>query len=86
MIMGNKVIIENPDITIDEVWPVSTEICPNGGIGVDWTARIGWGQWTLYWGEDGKLHADTECLDNNENKLFTKAILHALVDEIVIDR
>lgn len=73
------------ELQIDEVWPVSTDICKKGGIGIDWSGDIGFGQWTVWWGEDGKLHADTECLDNNDSKKFTKAILERLVDLIVVD-
>lgn len=70
---------------IDEIWAVNTEIISNGGIGIDWSGPIGFGQFVLYWGEDGKLHADTECLSSNENKDFIKTILNLLVDEIVVD-
>ena len=73
------------NLYIDEVWPISTEIVPNGGIGIYWSGAIGFGQFILYWGEDGKLHADTECLSSNKNKDFVKAILNLLVEEIVVD-
>jgi len=73
------------NLHFDEVWAISTEIVPNGGIGIDWSGAIGFGQFILYWGEDGKLHADTEGLSSNENKDFIKAILNLLVEEIVVD-
>lgn len=73
-------------LEIDEVWPVSTDIHPNGGIGVSWSAQgIGFGEYVLWWGDDGKLHADTEYMDKGEHKEFTEAILAALVKEIIID-
>ena len=80
-----RVIITDPHVKIDEVWPVSTEIHPNGGIGIDWSADIGFGQFILHWGEDGKLHAYTECMDKGEDKVWTKLMLTKLVDEIIID-
>ena len=81
----SKVEIKDPHIEIERVWPVSTKVVPNGGIGIDWSADIGFGQFTLHWGEDGKLHAYTECMDKGEDKLWTKLMLMKLADEIVID-
>ena len=80
-----KVTVTNPHIVIEKIWPVSTKLYPNGGIGIDWSADIGFGQYVLYWGNDGKLHADTECMDSGEDKRWTRAMLMKLVDEIVID-
>lgn len=73
------------EYSIDEIWPVSTKICPNGGIGIDWSGPIGWGQLVLYWGKDDKLHADTECLSSNEDKSFIKIILNLLPNFIKVD-
>ena len=39
----------------------------------------------LFWGEDGKLHADTEFMDRGEDKAFTAEIMRLLVEQIVID-
>lgn len=72
-------------LQIDEIWPVSTKVKPNGGIGVYWSGDIGFGEFCLYWEDDGKLHADTEYLDKDNDKRFTEAILKLLVKEIVID-
>ena len=73
------------EYSIDKIWPVSTEIVPDGGIGIDWSGPIGWGQFVLYWEEDGKLHADTECLSSNEDKRFIKEILKLLPAFIEVD-
>lgn len=81
--MINKTKID--EYIIDRVWPVSTEIVPNGGIGIDWIGPIGWGQLTLYWGEDEKLHADTELLSTNEDKRFIEEILKILPEYIIVD-
>ena len=72
------------DYTID-IWPVSTKIVPDGGIGINWIGPIGWGECVIYWGEDNKLHADTECLSTKEDKKFLKMMLDKLIDEIIID-
>lgn len=73
------------DYSIDELYPISTEIIPDGGIGIKWSGPIGWGEFALYWGEDNKLHADTEHLASNQNKNFIKKILNLLIDEIIVD-
>ena len=72
-------------LQIDEVWPVSTKVCPNGGIGVYWSGDVGFGEFALTWGDDGKLHADTEHMDRGEDKRFTEAILKLLAAQIIID-
>lgn len=73
------------DLQIDEVWPVDTRVHKNGGIGVYWSGDIGFGEFVLAWGEDGRLHADTEYLDSEDDRSFTEAILRLLVKEIIID-
>ena len=72
-------------IDIDEVWPINTKVIPNGGIGVSWSGNIGFGEYQLFWGDDGKLHADTEHMDRGEDKRFTKLILQKLSEYITID-
>lgn len=34
-------------LQIDEVWPVSTRVRPNGGIGVYWSGDVGFGEFVL---------------------------------------
>lgn len=72
-------------LQIDEVWPVSTVVYPNGGIGVYWSGDVGFGEFALIWGDDGKLHAHTEHMDRGEDKRFTEAILELLAAQITID-
>ena len=76
---------KNNEYIIDRVWPVSTKVIPDGGIGIDWSGPVGWGQLTLYWGEDEKLHADTEFLATNEDKTFIEKILKILPEHIIVD-
>ena len=72
-------------LEINEVWIAKNDLCPNGCIGIDWSGNIGFGQWVAELGDDGKLHANTECMDSNDDKLFTKQLLEALLKEIVIE-
>ena len=71
------------NLEITEIWPLSTEVVKNGGIGIEWSSDAGYGQLVLYWQGD-KLCADTEHMCLNENKTFLKAVLNHLADKINI--
>lgn len=75
------------DLEIYEPYPLPvSDMCPKGGIGLDWSAPLlGWGQFHLWWDDENNLHADTECLDHGEDKQFTQAILNELCKRIIID-
>ena len=73
------------DIHIDDVWPVSREVFPLGGIGVNWHADIGFGEASLYFTNSGELHADTEYMCDHEDREFLKNVLAKLAEEVIID-
>ena len=75
--------IEN--LQIDDIRIRQHEVCPNGVIIIEWSSNIGWGRYDLALGDDGMLHAYTECMDRGEDKEFTKAILAELVNKIVVE-
>ena len=75
--------IEN--LSIDDIRIRQHEVCPNGVIIIEWSANIGWGRYDLVLGDDGMLHAYTECMDRGEDKEFTKMILDKLVEKIVVE-
>ena len=78
--------LEKDRVWIDMIMPIPIrEMFPYGGIVVEWSGTIGWGEYSLYWGKDKKLHADTEHMDSDENREFTREILSQLVDRIIID-
>jgi len=82
--MGDK--MDDKNVVITEIWPLSTNVHPNGGIGISWAAKgIGFGEYVLFWGDDNKLHADTEYMDCGECKSFTREVLSALANEVIID-
>ena len=52
------------------------------GFTVGWDSpKIGFGDLTIWLGEDGKIHADTECM----SKEFVSLLLSKLVDFIVVE-
>ena len=75
--------IEN--LSIDEIWINRHDVCPNGVLGINWSANIGWGELVLRLGDDGLLHAYTEHMDKGEDKSFTRTVLLELLNYIVID-
>lgn len=83
--MLNKPKDLTADLQIDEIWIAKHELCPNGILGIEWSGAAGFGRYELILRDDGLLHAYTECMDKKEDKAFTKAILTALIDKIVIE-
>ena len=77
--------MEIKDLSIDDIWIRVHEYCPNGVICIEWSANIGFGRYELVLGDDGKFHAYTEYMDKDEDKEFTKIILNALVDKIIVE-
>ena len=76
--------IEN--LTIDEVWiNRHPEACPNGVLGIEWSANVGFGRFEIILDDKGVPHALTEYMDKGEDKAFTEAILAELLKIIVID-
>lgn len=77
--------MEIKNLKIDKILITKTSTCPDGLICIDWSANVGFGEYTLVLEKDGMLHAYTESMDNGENKEFSKAILAELLNKIVIE-
>ena len=77
--------MEIKDLNIDEIWICVHECCPNGVIGIEWSANVGFGRYELILGDDGLFHAYTEHMDKCEDKRFTEAILKELINKIVVE-
>ncbi len=54
-----------------------------GRIRISWIGDIGWGEYTL-WQEEGVWYADSECLDNNNDKEFIRKLLNKFIEQIII--
>lgn len=73
-------------LVIDEIRPISTQFAPDGGLSVDWSCPgIGFGNLALWWGRDGLLHADTECMASDVDRTFLTAVLSLVADQIIVD-
>lgn len=81
-------MIKKPEkIEVDDVdiWIRQHNVCPNGVIGVDWNANIGFGRWEMIMDENGIPHIHSEGLDSKTSKDFSKLILQAILDKAIVD-
>lgn len=73
------------NLRIDAVHIFKHEHCPNGGIRIEWSGDIGFGQYDLVLEEDGKFHADSEHMERTEDKYFSKELFRLLHELIVVE-
>ena len=78
-----KELTKGLEIRSIEAW--KSEICPRGAIRIEWIGNIGFGQYDLVIGEDGKLHGYSECMENTEDKYFSKELLRLIHEAIVVE-
>jgi hypothetical protein len=72
-------------LSIDAVHIFKHEHCPNGGICIEWSGAVGFGEYTLVLEDDGKFHADSEHMERTEDKYFSKELFRLLHEMIVVD-
>lgn len=79
--------IKNYDIEIEDIFcnrfdrdGECTEV-----IGIDWSSNVGFGRWEGFVGKDNKLHVNTEHMDIQDDKEFTKQLFAKLIDEMIIE-
>ena len=70
------------NLVIDEVNFRCNPACPNGMISVTWTSDAGFGEWQAISDGNGKFNTYTECMDKNNDKSFSKAILTKVMEKI----
>lgn len=57
----------------------------DGVLGIDWVGSHGWGRWELILDESGNAHIYSECMDKQDDKLFSKKILMKLLEDAIIE-
>lgn len=55
----------------------------SGGIRIEWNSDLGFGQYDLQI-RDGRLVADSECMDQGEDKEFLRKLLSIIADKAEI--
>lgn len=77
----------NINIISTDAWANRREQnCPYGVLGVDWVADgIGFGRLELFFDENGRAHIDSECMDSNNDKRFTKAVLMKVIEDAIVE-
>ena len=53
------------------------------GFKIEWDLDIGFGEYTIYISnESGEIYADSECMDNNDDKSFLMELFKLITDKI----
>ena len=73
---SRKIDPENIGLEIDSL--MFTE----KGLYVEWSSDIGFGQWWLGEESSGNLIIDSEHMDKFEDRAFSRAILHRILDRV----
>ena len=73
------------ELHIDAVSAFRNELCPNGGIRIEWSGPIGFGQYDLVIGDDGKIRGYSEHMEKTEDKYFSKELFRLLHEMIVVE-
>lgn len=74
-----------PDETL-KAFNIPEDECHVEVIGIDWVCNLGFGTCQLRFMEDGtRIVVDSECMCNNENKEFLRALLNKICDEAEIE-
>lgn len=71
-------------VHVDGVEPFKNEKFE--GFSLYWSGNIGFGQYVIYRGTgENEWHADSECMDSNDDKWFIKRLLLDFVSQVKID-
>lgn len=73
------------NLRIEAIHAWKNELCPHGAIRIEWSGDCGFGQYDLVFGEDGKIHGYSECMERTEDKYFSKELFRLLHEKIVVE-
>ena len=77
--MNNKI-----NLKIDDFYPFVNN--QSMGITIEWSSNIGFGQYTIYKSADSdKWAADSEGMDDNEDKEFIKSLMELFIEKLNIE-
>lgn len=75
--MSRKIDPSKIDLTVEGLESIE------GGVRLLWSATIGFGTYDIFL-QDGKIVADSETMDSNDDKEFLKQLFSSLLDEVTI--
>lgn len=70
------------NLVVNEIDFRCNSACPNGMLAVSWSSDAGFGHWEAISDGNGKFITYTECMDSNDDKSFSKAILTKVMEKI----
>ena len=56
----------------------------SNGFVIQWSGDIGFGEYTIYVDNDGKLKGDSEYMDRDKDKAFLEQLFHNIIEQIEI--
>ena len=83
MALTHEEAIHGLEIVSVEAW--RNEMCPRGAIRITWSGDIGFGQYDIVVGDDGKLRGYSECMEGTEDKYFSRELFRLLHESIVVE-
>lgn len=81
----DTIAIDSTDIWLNKDFDGSLPGIKFGVLGVDWSGSHGFGRWEMILDENGIPHIYTECMDKDQSKEFSKAILQNILDKAIIE-
>lgn len=83
--MSRKYNVKEIHLRVDDIKGCSNEVF--NGFTIYWSSDIGFGEYTIGKepkDDDGKLYADSEYMDSNDDKEFISELMRLLVKKLVV--
>lgn len=83
--ISRKHNVKEIHLRVDDIKGYSNEVF--NGVTIYWSSDIGFGEYTI--GKEpkddsGKIYADSECMDSNDDKEFISELMRLLVNKLII--
>lgn len=76
--MSRRNNVNDIDLEIYKIEPIKNGLC------VQWNSSIGFGEYNIWVGEDGKMYGDSEYMDSQDDKDFIRKLLELIADQMTI--
>lgn len=58
----------------------------DNGFEIHWHGNIGFGEYNVYKDKNGVWHADSECMDSNDDRWFLRLLMENFINQIGVVR